>query len=80
MRQPRIEGSNPSLSAPKVKDGAHVYSKALMVAFGVHASGRREVIGIEVAESEAEAGWPTNLGKGAARTEVASRRVRKFCV
>jgi transposase-like protein len=41
----------------KVSDRGHVYSKALMVAFAVHSSGRREVIGIEIAESETEAGW-----------------------
>jgi transposase-like protein len=32
-----------------------------MVAFAVHSSGRREVIGIEIAESETEAGWAAFL-------------------
>jgi len=41
----------------KVRDRGHVHSKALMVAFAVHESGRREMIGIEIAESETEAGW-----------------------
>jgi putative transposase len=45
----------------KVRDRGHVHSKALMVAFAVHESGRREVIGIEIAESETEAGWAAFL-------------------
>ena len=45
----------------KVRDSGHVHSKALMVAFAVHESGRREVIGIEIAESETEAGWAAFL-------------------
>ncbi|HEY0316867.1 MAG TPA: IS256 family transposase [Solirubrobacterales bacterium] len=45
----------------KVRDGGHVRSKALMVAFAVDSSGRREVIGIEIAESETEAGWAAFL-------------------
>jgi putative transposase len=38
-----------------------------MVAFGVHESGRREVIGIEIAESETEAGWAAFLRELRAR-------------
>ena len=45
----------------KVRDGGHVRSKALMVAFAVHESGRREVIGIEIAEAETETGWAAFL-------------------
>ncbi len=65
FRERPLEGSYPYLWLDakhlKVRDGAHVYSKALMVAFGVHDSGRREVIGIEIAESETEAGWAAFL-------------------
>ena len=45
----------------KVRERGHVHSKALMVAFAVRESGRREVIGIEIAESETEAGWAAFL-------------------
>ena len=51
----------------KVRDSGHVHSKALMVAFAVHESGRREVIGIEIAESETEAGWAAFLRELVAR-------------
>ena len=50
FRERPLEGAFPYLWLDakylKVRDGGHVYSKALMVAFGVHDSGRREVIGI----------------------------------
>ena len=65
FRERPLEGSYPYLWLDakylKVRDGVHVYSKALMVAFGVHETGRREVIGIEVAETETEAGWAAFL-------------------
>lgn len=41
----------------KVRDRGHVRSKALVVAYGVHASGRREAIGIDIGEVETEAFW-----------------------
>lgn len=60
-----LEGAYPYLWLDakhlKVRDRGHVHSKALMVAFAVHESGRREVIGIEIAESETEAGWAAFL-------------------
>lgn len=60
-----LEGAYPYLWLDakhlKVRDSGHVRSKALMVAFAVHESGRREVIGIEIAESETEAGWAAFL-------------------
>jgi putative transposase len=34
-----------------------VLSKALVIAYGVHESGRREVIGIDLGEVESEAFW-----------------------
>jgi putative transposase len=66
-----LEGAYPYLWLDakhlKVRDRGHVHSKALMVAFAVHASGRREVIGIEIAESETEAGWAAFLRELVAR-------------
>ncbi len=59
----------------KVRDGAYAYSKALMVAFPVHDTGRREAIGIEVAESETEAGWAAFLRELRARGLVGVRLV-----
>jgi transposase-like protein len=41
----------------KVRDRGHVRSKALVVAYAVHESGRREVIGISIGEVETEAFW-----------------------
>jgi putative transposase len=41
----------------KVRDGAHVVSKAVVIAYGVHETGRREVIGLDVGEIESEAFW-----------------------
>jgi putative transposase len=66
-----LEGAYPYLWLDakhlKVRDAGHVHSKALMVAFAVHESGRREVIGIEIAESETEAGWAAFLRELVAR-------------
>lgn len=66
-----LEGAYPYLWLDakhlKVRDSGHVHSKALMVAFAVHESGRREVIGIEIAESETEAGWAAFLRELVAR-------------
>ena len=66
-----LEGTHPYLWLDakhlKVRDRGHVHSKALMVAFAVHSSGRREVIGIEIAESETEAGWAAFLRELRAR-------------
>jgi len=45
----------------KVRDSCHMGSKAPIVAFAVHSSGRREVIGIEIAESETDVGWAAFL-------------------
>jgi putative transposase len=41
----------------KVRDRGHVRSKALVVAYAVHETGRREVIGIGIGETETEAFW-----------------------
>ena len=71
LPHPPAGGSHPYLWLDakhlKVRDSGHVRSKALMVAFAVHESGRREVIGIEIAESETEAGWAAFLRELVAR-------------
>ena len=71
FRSRPLEGAYPYLWLDakhlKVRDRGHVHSKALMVAFAVHESGRREVIGIEIAESETEAGWAAFLRQLVAR-------------
>ena len=41
----------------KVRSGGHVRSKALVVAYAVHETGSREVIGIDLGEVETEAFW-----------------------
>jgi putative transposase len=41
----------------KVRDRGRVLSKALVIAYGVHDTGRREVIGLDLGEIESEAFW-----------------------
>lgn len=41
----------------KVRSGGHVRSKAVVIAYGVHESGRREVIDLDVGEVESGAFW-----------------------
>ncbi|MEA2272695.1 MAG: hypothetical protein QOI98_1403, partial [Solirubrobacteraceae bacterium] len=36
----------------KVRDRGHVYPKALVIAYSVHETGRREVIGLDIGEIE----------------------------
>jgi len=61
FRERPLEGAYPYLwldaKHEKVRDGAHVVSKALVIAYGVHESGRREVIGLDVGQIESEAFW-----------------------
>jgi putative transposase len=45
----------------KAHDGAHVVSKAIVVATGVAADGNREVLGLAVGDSEDKAFWTTFL-------------------
>jgi putative transposase len=56
-----LEGSYPYLWLDakhlKVRSGAHVRSKALVIAYAVHDSGVREVIGLDLGEIESEAFW-----------------------
>jgi transposase-like protein len=61
FRSRPLEGEYPYLwldaKQLKVRSGGHVRSKALVVAYAVHESGRREVIGIDLGEVETEACW-----------------------
>jgi transposase-like protein len=45
----------------KVRDGGRVRRKALVIAHGVHETGRREIIGLDVGEAETEAFWTAFL-------------------
>ena len=62
-RQRPLEGAYPYLwldaRCERVRDTASgmVRQKALLVAYGVHDSGRREVVGLQVGEVESEAEW-----------------------
>ena len=61
FRSRPLEGTYPYLwldaKLVKVRARGHVYPKALVVAYGVHESGRREVIGLDIGETESEAFW-----------------------
>jgi len=56
-----LEGDYPYLwvdaKQVKVRDRGHVRSKALVLAYAVHETGRREVIGLDLGEVESEAFW-----------------------
>ena len=61
FRNRPLEGDYPYLWLDakhlKVRSGGHVRSKALVVAYAVHESGQREVIGLDLGEVETEAFW-----------------------
>jgi putative transposase len=61
FRERPLEGRYPYLwldaKVEKVRDGGRVVRKALVLAYAVHESGYREVIGLDVGESETEAFW-----------------------
>lgn len=65
FRNRPLEGSYPYLwldaKVEKVRDGGRVVRKCLVLAYGVHASGYREVIGLDVGEAETEAFWRSFL-------------------
>jgi transposase-like protein len=56
-----LEGAHPYLwldaKLVKVRARGHVYPKALVIAYSVHETGRREVIGLDIGEIESEAFW-----------------------
>ena len=61
FRQRPLEGAYPYLwldaKQVKVRDHGRVVSKALVVAYAVHESGVREVIGLDIGEVESGAFW-----------------------
>ena len=61
FRERPLEGAYPYLwldgKVERVREGGHVRQKCLVIAYAVHESGRREVIGLDVGESEAESFW-----------------------
>ena len=61
FRDRQLEGEYPYLwldaKQIKVRSGGHVRSKAAVVAYAVHSSGRREVIGLDLGEVESGAFW-----------------------
>jgi putative transposase len=65
FRNRPLEGSYPYLwldaKVEKVRDGGRVRRKALVLAYGVHESGYREVIALDVGEAETEAFWRSFL-------------------
>jgi transposase-like protein len=65
FRNRPLEGRYPYLwldaKVEKVRDGGRVVRKALVLAYGVHESGYREVIGLDVGECETEAFWRSFL-------------------
>jgi putative transposase len=65
-----LEGAYPYLfldaKVEKVRDGGRVVNKALVIAHGVHESGRREILSIDVGEAETEAFW-TDFLRGLVR-------------
>jgi len=56
-----LEGRHPYLwvdaKIVKVRCRGHVYPKALVIAYSVHETGIREVIGLDIGETESEAFW-----------------------
>jgi putative transposase len=61
FRQRPLEGRYAYLfldaKVEKVRDGGRVVRKCVVIAHGVHDTGRREVIGLDVGEAETEAFW-----------------------
>jgi len=66
-----LEGAYPYLfldaKVEKVRDGGRVVNKALVIAHGVHETGRREILSIDVGEAETEAFWTEFLRSLVAR-------------
>ena len=62
-----LEGAYPYLwldaKVERVREPGGVRHKALVIAYGVHESGRREVIGLDVGEAETESFWRSSCGR-----------------
>jgi putative transposase len=60
-----LEGAYPYVfldaKVEKVRDGGRVVAKALVIAHGVHETGRREILSLDVGEAETEAFWTAFL-------------------
>jgi putative transposase len=65
FRNRPLEGRYPYLwldaKVEKVRDGGRVVRKCLVLAYGVHESGYREVVALDVGEAETEAFWRSFL-------------------
>src|SRR5215470_19431110 len=65
FRDRPLEGRYPyrwlDAKVEKVRDGGRVVRKALVLAYGVHETGYREVIGLDVGEAETVAFWRSFL-------------------
>jgi putative transposase len=78
FRQRPLEGDYPYLwldaKVEKVRDGGRVVGKAVVIAYGVHETGRREIVGVDVGAAETEAFWSEFLrslvGRGLAGVQV----------
>jgi Transposase, Mutator family len=61
FRQRPLEGDYAYLwldaKVERVRDGGRVVCKCVLIAYGVHETGRREILGFDVGESETEAFW-----------------------
>jgi transposase-like protein len=61
FRERELEGAYPYLwldaKVERVREPGGVRQKALVLAYGVHETGRREVLGLDVGEAESEAFW-----------------------
>ena len=77
----RLEGSFPYLILDaryeKVREDGVVRDRAVLIAVGVDAAGRRQVLGVELAEGESRASWRRFLGVFAGSRPV---RRRPGCV
>lgn len=71
FRERPLEGRYPYVfvdaKIEKVRDGGRVARKAVVVAHGVHETGRREIIGLDIGEAETEAFWTDFLRSLVAR-------------
>jgi putative transposase len=71
FRQRPLEGDYPYLwldaKVEKVRDGGRVVGKAVVIAYGVHETGRREILGVDVGAAETEAFWADFLRSLVAR-------------
>ena len=61
FRERELDGNYPYLwldaKVERVREPGGVRQKALVLAYGVHESGRRDVLGLDVGEAESEAFW-----------------------